>query len=288
MNSTTITKYIAVTDADTAGSVTWTELQGGAHIETTRAAWAAQGLPADWLPADPTPHAALAAAVKELAGPLARPLGGRREGWLVFREVQTTDAQGRTSLDHEHAARAWIDGGELHVEGNASVCEQIRGNYGTWRQHWTSADLSSLVVGVLGRLHAVTLRSRGGNYFVPAVHMPVWRKVAAALAKHVTVQLVPALPCEDAVQAVLSGLTAEVASTVQDTFLALNGEKPLGKRALATKARNVASLADKANAYDALLGEHLVALRDKLAELDAAVAAAALLADTDTDSADGS
>lgn len=268
-------KYVVSVDSNaTCGAITWYSLSGGADVATLRANWAAQGLDPAWLPEDPTPFAALAAAVHDAAGSLARPIGGRRGGWQVFRESKALDGQGRRLLEHSHALRAWIIDGQLHVEGDTAICDQVRTNYAFYLTHWTAADLSVLMVDTLHKLQAVTLRERGGNYFVPKEGLDTAAKVRDALTpKHIRLYLVPALTGEETVTAVLDALTNEVTSTAQSVFENL-ADNALGVRALKTRQGNVSKLLQKTLAYEGLLGDKINVLRDKLGDLEAALTTA--------------
>lgn len=280
------TSYIAVDDASTSGAIVFYSLSGGANCTATRAAWEAAGLPSDWLPEAPTPHAALGAAVRDAAGSLARPIGARRGGWVIFREDGAIDSEGRRTLDHTPAARASIaDDGTLDVEGDAALVNQVRANFAHYLCHWTTNDLSVHVVATLNRLHALGLRDRGGVYFVPKESLSQLHTVREALKANVEVHLVPSLKSEDAVEAVLSALTTEVTAGIQSVFLDISeqGAKKLGARALRTRQATVAKLLEKATVYENLLGTSVDTLREKLGDLQAALTVAVFEAEAATD-----
>jgi len=142
-------------------------------------------------------------------------------------------------------------------------------------------DISSLLIAYTESLLAIALRERGGFYFLPPTKVEAFRAAARALKNTtgVTCYEVPAMRSDGAVQAILAGLTAEVAQKVAALTQVLD-EGEAGERALHTKVESCKRAEAKVTAYEELLGQGLKHLKDQLETTRARLTEAALLAES--------
>lgn len=292
-----------VTDVSTAGALSYWRLSGPLDGNALRAAWVAAGLDADWLPAPPTATVALARTLTSYAG-VSRVDGVRCErravkvrgnnewagGWILT-DLRTHDGH----VEPHELLHARLDASDtLIVEVSPDVSFDLadfRARFDRESAALAPTDVSNWLIRLAGRLDAVSLRDRGGIYFLPRTQVELWERIVATVeavsAGAYQVFRIPALQTKDAVQAILDALEHEAIDTIQafEAAISATGDAALGPRALATKQRQAAALAEKLGRYEALLGTKLDVIRQTLELTQANLAAAVLAAEAEAEAA---
>ncbi len=269
--------YTAVLDGDqTAGAIVWWRLSGGLDLETLEAAWRAEGLEEDLLPASPSPLAALRRAVNELRAParLIRPIKDQA-GFAVLDEYQTGG-------DFDYKKRLAVrvtDLGSLRWDyvREQEEADLVAAAFNKNLITLTQGDASNWLSSLMEDVRAVALRDTGGIYFVPRFSSSRWERMLCAVrsaSKHV-VSCVPALKTEEAQTAFLDALSQEAERHVEAMQREL-GDNSLGKRALESRITRTEDVEAKLSAYEGLLGGKLDTLRDRINSLRAQLTSAVL------------
>lgn len=282
---TTVRGVVAVTDADkaTAGCIVWWRLSGTIDAEVLRTEWLAKGLDHNELPDNPGPVTALRRACRTQCKDrvLVRPLG-RGEGFAIVNEAVKREDKD-TPLDHEIIALVTVnDVGRIDVrsprkaptEAEAKAIDrirtEIRHSYDHHLETLSSKDISVWLVNLMPRLDAVSLRDKGGVYFIPSHNVPRIEAAVSALravSEH-RVHRVPAMRSEDAVDAILDAVDAEASSEAEGMEKELAAAS-LGKRGFETRIERCDDTERKVARYEELLGRKLDTLRDRLVALRA-------------------
>lgn len=270
--------------AEEAGCVTYWRTSGILDLERLGLGWAAEGLDPDQLPAPPSRQAALRRAFNDLARhrALVRPLEGRRGAWALVLETVRGD-----DLSYDVELRAWL-GEEVGDAAAPLVVEPadhpeapaLRARFERALGEVTAADVGGWLSGLVYANDAVALRDSGGVYFVPRHRMMAWRGAARALAASGAsrVLMIPALPNDEVVAAVVDAVTSEAEAECArlEEEVMRDGEDALGKRALASRLERTDAAKEKLARYEALLGTKLDVVRERLLRARGAVAAALL------------
>lgn len=270
-------KNLIVTEnAPTAGAVVYWTLSGAIDYAALEVAWKAAGLDEDDLVKPPSEVMALQRAVRGYASKrvLARSIS--KGHWALVEELVVNDklvyaddppmldakldvATGALTLTPEHA------GVRVAYDENRALVE--------------TRDVSNWLAGLCAELGGVTLRDTGGIYFLPPAGLEHFRKVVGVLelvSAH-AVQSIPAMRCEEAVKAVLAAVKDEAVKAAEELAADLAGGE-LGHKALDGRADRAEKVKAKLAEYEELLGVELNELKDKLEDLRANLAGAALLA----------
>lgn len=281
--------------ADIAGIVAYWFLTGETDMARLRSAWTARGLDPTLLPEDPSAESALRRAATAVVtdGLLVRPLKGKRGRYAFVRETRTDDAVrhefiGRVELEEGTDLLAfygadglsrtslWMARDATGTDIAARVGDEFTAALGRFSHQAVSSWLIDRVFG----LHAVSLRSAGGVYFVPRDHRAAWETMVAAVreASDHQIYAIPAMRSDEAVDAILAAVTRDAEDAAANLEADLANSQEFGERALRSKARHAESAGVKVASYEALLGKNLDALRDRLATINAKLAEAALVA----------
>jgi hypothetical protein len=132
--------------------------------------------------------------------------------------------------------------------------------------------------------NGVRIRASGGVYYVPPSHLPKWRKLTdalSAISEH-NFYYIPAMRTQEAAEAIVTALNAEIAKEVSTARLMATYTKPPTKGALSKRTTQVAELRSKLQSYEKLLGQSLGQLAEELTDVEdslAQIAAAALAED---------
>lgn len=274
---------IAVTDGvSEAGAIVWWRLSGKVAADKLRAAWKERGLDIDIVPDNPSPEVSLHRAVCEQQEKrrLIRPLAGVR-GWAIVDE----HADDKTDkLDWNQTCTVKINVvGQVAIEPSDSVlAAEIMQDFHTGLENLDPQDISGWLVRLAREVDAVGLREGGGVYFVPRSELGTWRKMVDALravSAH-SIYEIPALRSSEAVSAILDAVQSEAEQKVKTLEEILDDNK-LGARGLRSKIESCANMERKVGAYEALLGQKLEAIRERLASLQARLSEAALAAEAE-------
>jgi hypothetical protein len=267
----TTTNLVAIdSNLSTAGGLVYWQLHGGVLHASLCAAWREAGLEDAWLPAPVTAETALRRALDELADrrTLVRPLEGRGS-WAVVQE-HVVDGE----LAHGTVLRAKLAVGGLDLRGADELAERVRVAYAAHRAELSAADISLWLTRVMARLDAVTLRDRGGVYFVPADRVEVLRRVVGALREvsESVVYQIPAVRCDQAADAVLAAVEGEARAEIASIESYLAEDTEHGQRALKTRVETIGQVREKVARYEELFDRRLDSVRAGLAELRLRVA----------------
>jgi hypothetical protein len=277
---------IAIQDGSpaTCGAIVWWTLGGKVARDRLVAALAAEQSSA--VPPEETSRiVALHAACVEVArkhGYHVHTVG--RGAWAIVRSPDLDAAARALHYAVEGAARIGLTSG-IDVDPGF-LAGEITDAYEIARGELSAAQVSGWLCSKLEGLGALPLRERGGIYFVPSDVAGKWSKLMRAVdaSRAGKIHTVPAMRSEEAVEAILSALEAEVSGAIAalDTELASD---ELGPRALATREREALAMLDKIDRYGKLLGTNLDSLRSQATRAKGSIASAILLADQASDQA---
>lgn len=285
--------------AKAAGAIVFWNMSGTTDASLLAQAWRDFGLPEDWLLELPTPEVALRRAVREQGEKhrLVRSL--KNGGWAIVREKQSDD-----DLDYGTEMKVSLSAtGQLKfVGGGEGTQDEVRAAFRTHLDNLSREDIGGWLADLVPKLDAVSMRGSGGVYFIPPASVPRWEAIKDAVSEASNTKLyeVPALQAKAAVEAILDAITAE-AQEAADAVLAeiqVNAAETamvesnglgksadgaqaaavLGSRALENRARQLEAVRLKVERYEQLLGQKLTGLQDKLSEVRASAAAAAMAA----------
>lgn len=269
-----------------AGRVVYWRLEGTMEHEVLSEAWLDAELDEKLLPSPPTPERALKRSLKSWASKrvLVRPLGVGVRGYALVSET----AAGK-DLSHATELRVVLeeeDGKpklELDPPGHP-LGEEVLRRFAEATMELDTRDASTWLGTLVFAVHAVSLRDKGGVYFIPRTELETWDRFVAVLgdvSEHRVFQL-PAMKTADAVEAILDAITTEAKSVAERIEEDLgNAELELGKRALRTRISQCEATLEKVGRYEDLLDRRLDDVRDRIGSLRAQVATAILMADTD-------
>jgi hypothetical protein len=236
-------------------------------------------------PEAPTRLAALSRACVEVAR--MHKLESRNVGrgqWALVRDPDL-DAADKV-LTYGVVARAFFEAGELVVESDdEAMKDAIRAAHAQAKDELSATEVSMWLCEVLEDVHAVSLRDRGGVYFLPATKEETWSKIVEALRQcsQTGVYGVPAMRSTDAIEAIVAALSSEASSQVDAIMAELGApeDEALGKRGLATRERQLGTLLEKIEHYEKLLGAKLEELTSRANEARIAVVTAATVVESE-------
>jgi hypothetical protein len=249
-----------------AGAVIYWKLAGRSDRSVLESGFAAAGHSAD-CPSPICHRSALRDALTEHKGALGKT--------VLIRQLADVDAfalvdeqRGEHSNDYRHLATVRVrDGGGLCFEAvPESVADLIDGSYQLALSTVGQGELSRALVSMVDKLHGISLRPKGGIYWLPESALATWGTLCAFVEQagkgSEVWQLRTAMDAQ-ALQAIRDGLSSQIlseAETMRDEIA--SGE--LGERAIETRRKLCAVRRQKVDAYKLLLGE-------SLADLDKAI-----------------
>lgn len=204
--------------------------------------------------------------------------------------VEQTVVSG-TDVRHEKVFKVLVnEHGTLHFWehlGNEALCNKVETGYLRWRGRLDGYDVGMwLSTKVVPHLMGLTLRDRGGIYYIPPTTLPAYRQVSDVLGRlgGGTVFELPAMECDKAVTAILDAVQQEAAEAAERMERELEGA--LGSTALKNRVGRCDRVLEKVAAYETMLGTSLDGIRARMETLSATIAAAILTADAEADAAD--
>lgn len=275
--------------SELAGACVWWELAGRVLVDDLAEELEAAGLDQGLLPRDQTPEVHLLRAAQEAArgrNMIVRPLS--RGAWEVFEEtvVADDDEVGLQRALHRSVAVGRVvarDGARTPVvrareDRDQRFVDDVLALYARGRGVMTASDVSTWLLSVAqGRqVAAVSLRQRGGFYFLPrGPGLELWRAVYRTLAasSQCEVHELPVMHTEEAAAAVLASLRREAdeAFAEMDAYLAREQQSVRGLNSL---GRRLVDTRDKLARYGELLQADLSDLLDRVGLVEGATAAA--------------
>lgn len=265
-----------------AGACVHWRLSGDVKHEELVAAWAAAGLPEDWLPSPVSNLVALRRSCRDLATGarrMVRPLGKGVEGFGIVDE----DADKR---ELTHSVRFTVEvneGGTLVFEGGGATDEVMTAIDDGFHLHRAALATEDVTVWltsrVIEKVDAVTLRPGGGFYFVPNASLALWAQIVGAVraASEHRFFKIPAMRGPDTVDAIVDAVLREAEKEAGDMEAELaSPDEALGKRAAKTRRGRIEEIKAKLGRYESLLGQTLGGIHQRLEQLDAGLATIAL------------
>lgn len=276
---------VAVTDqlagSGSVGAIVMWTLAGGIDVGELQQAWEAENLPTTWLPTATSPEVAFSRAVKrqDEKRRLIRPAPDN--GFIIVQEQI-----GKHAFD-------WNGKPECHVflDKAGRVCcepsehpigDAVRVDYDYFLDNLVAQDVSAWFTSLMPRVDALSMRSSGGVYFVPAHQIAVWKRVVAAVRASTdhTMYEIPAMPSEEAASALFDALAEEcngAAQAIEDECVA--ADVKLGARALKSRIVVTDQVKSKIERYEKLLGTQMTELRSRIDRLKAGLTRAVLKAE---------
>jgi hypothetical protein len=262
---------------------------GGGVTFWTIGEWTLRGLLRDGLEAagfgalvpEPRPPAgALKDALQQvLGGPttLIRPLKSR-DGFCVIQEQR-----GDRVNSYQHTLIARIDAAlQITLLPYDERAQPIVDAYDAHLGMLRAQQVSAALVGILDRLGGTRLRPSGAIYWLPALHLPAWQKVAqvveaAGFGRPNAVYVLRHQMDEDAIRAVRDAIVAEISAEAARLDQEVSSGE-LGERALGHRQAQAEELRRKILQYEDILGLGLQSLHQAVDRAEETACKAILLA----------
>jgi hypothetical protein len=279
-------------EAAFVGAIVYWRLGGNILPEALRTAWNAAGLDEALLPSLPSAKTSLTRAVDDVAKDGKIKTKVKDGGYAILGKNEenglTIEVNCRASLDAKNdllLTELVAYGAKMQWEDcpNHPLFGRLLAAFESHKGSLEARDITSWLCGkVMKELGATTLREDGGVYFVPRDHVELLGtivKTLGAVSAHKIYQ-VKAMTGDEAVEAVLDAILTEAqkaADAVEDAIAQGRGEpvegkdvRPLGHRALASRADDCREMVAKVKKYEALLGARLPDITERLGDLKVA------------------
>lgn len=288
MNDNKGNNLVAVKDLndDLCGKLIWWELDGFIKHDVLIRAWSAAQLPPELQPVLPESATALRLAMHKVSTGNIR-ARKVKNAWAVVTEdvdgkAYKTEQDWVVELQADDSLKfSWVSPRNMNAQDH-ELSLSIQNWYDRFRSDFCARSISTWLTnphnGLVGQLDAVTMRERGGLYFIPKTKMVLWNKIVGLLKAHSkhSIHNIPALFTDDVVESVMSGVMRELDNTVSDVDRTFN-EKELGARAIQTQLDRLADARAKAARYKKMLGANLDGLEEIGGDIQASLAEALLL-----------
>ncbi len=285
------------------GAIVYWRLSGNIRLDPFKAAWIKEGLEEKLLPKLPSVKVSLTRAVDDVATRGRLKTTVKDGGYALLDKTEknglTVNVNCRVTLDATEnlivqeqvpgkapGTKTWA-----HLEKHP-LLGQLTAAFESHKGSLESRDITCwLCKDVMDSLGATTLRESGGIYFVPRDKVERFNRMVQALkavSDHKIYQ-VKAMTGDEAVEAVLDAIVAEAeaaAKAVEEDLAQGQGEKegedsetkPLGPRALSTRADRCREMVNKVRQYEELLGKMMPQITERLDDLKVAAMEASLAA----------
>jgi len=173
---------------------------------------------------------------------------------------------------------------ELHIpDPYHSLAHELRREFSTTLLNLGTTEMNSWIeIQLLRSLHAVRVGEGARLYFVPCDAVDTWKRQSAAIVAGSGFSLhgMKAMRDGDAVEMVIEAVQAEARALFEDLESGLQVEEgeTVGKRKLNTMKKKLEENLKKVRYYEDFLGTGLDGIRQRAAEVSAAVNVAALAA----------
>lgn len=265
-------------EAKAAGRIVWWTLSGDVNRDALALALAGEGSAFE-APPEPSPKVAITRAAHEVAKAMRGDAHQTKQGaWCIVGKASKED--GGATLAYPINLEAVL-GADYRPVVTGDDPAAFLAAFDAARASLASIDVGNWLCDVLTRVGAVALRERGGIYFVPRDAVAKWERVTRALASasgH-KIHAMPAMRTADAVDAILSAITADTERQCDETNAEIRGDdehKPLGKRGLANRHQEMQGLLERLARYEDILGTRLDGLRTGIENVRASLSAAIL------------
>lgn len=261
------------------GALVYWSLHGSVDLQDLQECLAAEDFEENWHPGSPSlTDVVQRAALACVSGrrQYIRPLGTQGSYVLVTETVLSEDESGgeRVQVENSVALRVLKDGdGHKRMTVTAltdereELAQKIREKADALRYTMTAQDISGWLLHTLKSLHAVSLRDRGGFYFIPTgPDLDKWTTITNVLgtvSDHKTFQI-PAMRAEETIIAISHGVRAEAEAVLEEFEAYLAGD--VSTRGLNSWEGKASDLQSKLGHYAKILGSTMEDL-DKRAEI---------------------
>jgi len=269
-------------DTDSTGAIVYWSLTGGAcDYANLVGALAVHGIndPND-LPPLPTPNTAFFRAIKGMETKHRFARFSRQAGVDTYHLIDERERDGDLELTQNVKIQLCAGVVVGHGDDPEGLTGQVGEAYTAALDALTAADVSGYLTSWVKKCDCVALRPTGGFYFIPNNQLSKFRQVAHALREATSFRTfeIPAMPTDDAIEAILDAIGREAVAEAEGIMAEL-AEGKLGPRALRTRATRCEAMAQKVERYESILGRRMDSLRDQLEDLSAASTAAAMSAE---------
>lgn len=283
-------KYVSVTsDIKTAGASVWWRLSGELTREDLARRLEDEGLdPEEWMPHVPSAERCFGRAVKSLYKSKDVNIESLKGGGyaVINKKKSTTDVEHTTEFAVKYTGGKVIDAGSCQSLFLVPV-DRISAETDRFAATVIADDISSWLISSAEKLGAVSLRDRGGIYFIPNGALDTWRKLASALVKASTgkhtIYSMTTMHEDDAVAAILDALTNEAEDFFTSCSEKIALDKIGGKRAIKNRMTDTEKLLSKILSYEDLLGRKLETLTEQVGDCELELSAALLKAEETDD-----
>jgi len=286
--TTNVNDFIAVTsDVKTAGASVWWRLSGEFPRGLLRFHLEDSGLDADeWLPSEPSWERCFGRAVRSLYKDKTHNIETLKGGGYAI--IKKTKSE--TDVAHETSFAVRVVAGKVEAVEYAPVDAllDITEEAVHFSKTVIADDVSAWLIKCAEKLGGVSLRERGGIYFIPNGALDAWKALTSALVAasngaH-TVYSLTTLHEKDAVAAILDALTTEAEEFFSSCSEKIEKGTIGGKRAISNRMSDSENLLSKIRSYETLLGRKLETLTDQLSDVELELSAALLSAEEGDDS----
>lgn len=270
--------YVLVNEeVNGAGLETFWALRSDLNLERLKEAWKKANLSDELIIEEPSLEVAFTRAMKTLEGDdlYLESVSTGETALMLKNEVD--------GLPQPVCIGKWRLGKTGNVELTYSLdpsCADIhRGvvaEFETAQKTITATDVSKWLKELVeGPLRGLTLREKGGVYYVPPMYVATWRSIKAAVseASATKVYIIPMLKCADAVETIVDAALAESESVIDKLTKELeahaDGSATKGPDALKTREQQAAELKARMAQYEAFLGVKLPQVQERLESLKA-------------------
>tara|TARA_R110002012_G_scaffold9854_7_gene45838 strand:+ start:5488 stop:6333 length:846 start_codon:yes stop_codon:yes gene_type:complete len=155
---------------------------------------------------------------------------------------------------------------------------QLESEFNVQKKLVSGAVLGTVLSNAARKLGGISMRPRGGFYWIPKTSKARWKEIAGviSLAFHKnTVSCIQTTTDSDTLDAICVALVSQVESKLGQLETSME-EGELGKRALQTREREAQELDSLVQNYEGILGKTLTSLRDRAEEVESSASLAIL------------
>ena len=288
--------FIAQEASEACGCVSYWRAGGDVSIQALADAWVAAGLNPKMLRAAPDTQTVLRRAVAQQQTRHRLVRAVKRGEWAIVDEHVTEPVEGQPVVPPTYTTFAMVGSGtngpefEQHAATDAEFAKfqaDVRSAFRAQAGVYDPGDITGWLVKLAYQQNAITLRDSGGVYFIPKDAVTFWNRIATVIESVTKSQhrvfRIPAMRNNEAMAAIIDAITteAEALVAVVEAEMVVTGDDALGKRALKTRQAQASEMLKKVETYEALVEQKLT-VRSRVEELQAAIVAASLTAETST------
>lgn len=283
MTRPTLSDIVVTKELSTAGCLTLWNLSGDVPHAAMEKALLDNDYPKEELPSLAAPETCLGRAVQSLQSKrganrqIVSPLGNKQ--WAIRTQKVVTDVNDNNiNVDLEEKTEIKV---KLNAVGNPetspkehSLRDEIVKRYNYQLSVFSHNDISDWLVKQAQKVGAVSVRERGGVYYVPANRVDEWNKIAKTLsdasAGYHKVTRVPAVTNAEVLDLVFRGLDQEVEGKVDEILDEIDSGK-MTERKVEHRIEVIKELTARVETFRDMLGSQVDDLGKKLTTLKASL-----------------